>query len=154
MAGEFFEANGGQGVEAACATGLASAAGAALAHGAIRAVLLDAAGMHSVVGESVTVRAKEIAIKNALGAGRGRLARECIGRALRWVLLGEVAGLAAAFFLAHAAADLLYQVSPADPWVLSGVTLLVFAVAGGAALVPAWFAVSADPRDALQSDLG
>ncbi len=112
--------------------------------------------MHSVVGESVTVRTKEIAVKTALGAGRGRLVRECIGRALLWVLLGEAAGLVAAFFLARDASDLLYRVSPTptDPWVLGSVTLLVFAVAGGAALMPAWLAVSEDPRDALQGDLG
>lgn len=118
------------------------------------AVVLAAAGIHSVIGESVAVRANEIAVKAALGASRGRLVKECMIRALRWVLLGEVAGIAVALFLSHSAADLLYTVSPKDPWVLSFVTLLVFAIACGAALRPAWSAVSKDARATLQSDLG
>ncbi|MBY0505169.1 MAG: ABC transporter permease [Bryobacteraceae bacterium] len=118
------------------------------------AVLLAAAGMHSVISESVTVRAKEIAVKSALGAGQRRLVAECVGRALRWAVLGEVAGMLLAFVLARALAEMLYQVSPSNPITLGSVGLLVLAVTAGAALAPAWMAVRQDPREALQSDLG
>ena len=121
---------------------------------AFGAVLLAAAGIYSVIGESVAVRAKEIAVKTALGAGRGRLVRECIVQAMGIVLLGEMFGLAVAWLLGHASSNLLYTVSPADPSVWGFVTLLVFAVAVGAALVPAWIAVGRETREILRSDQG
>lgn len=119
---------------------------------AVGATLLAAAGVHSVIGESVAVRAKEIAVKLALGAGRRRLVGEFIRGALLYVTLGEVAGLIAALLLGTAAADLLYAVAPSDPLVMAGVALFVLSVAGLAAFVPAWIAAGQDPHANLQGD--
>lgn len=116
------------------------------------ALLLAAAGIHSVIRESVAVRSREIAIKNALGATRGRLVAEAIRGALLVVALGELAGLAGALYLGREAADLLYGVSAADPGVLLAVAGLVFLIAVVASFVPAWQAAGQDPRTGLQAE--
>ena len=114
------------------------------------AVVLAAAGIHSVIAESVTMRAKEIAVKSALGAGRGRLVAEAICHALVFVLAGEVVGVVGALLLGRSAADLLYGVSASDPLVLGGVALMVFGVAALSSWMPAWIAAGRDPRASLQ----
>ena len=119
---------------------------------AIGAVVLAAAGIHSVVRESVTARAKEIALRIALGADRGRLAAQTARTALVWVLAGEAAGLAGAFALGRAAVGLLYRIAPTDPGVLITVAAFMFLVAVVASAVPAWIAASQDPRECLQND--
>ena len=112
---------------------------------AFGAVLLAGAGIYSVVRESITARRKEIALRLALGAGRGRLMRQTTRNALTWVALGELAGLVVGLFLSRAASDLLYGVEPGDPRVIFCVAAAMLAVAALAAGVPAWGAASADP---------
>jgi predicted permease len=116
------------------------------------AILLAAAGIHSVIGETVAVRKKEIAVKTALGASRPRLVSESIRQSLAFVAAGELAGLVAALLLAHAASGLLYSVTPTDPAVLTTVTLFVFLTATLASLIPAWAATNQDTRATLQGD--
>ena len=117
----------------------------------IGAVVLAAAGIHSVVRESVTVRAKEIALRLALGAGRWSLVWATTRRALLWVCIGELAGLTLALFLGRTAADLLYGIAPNDPVVLVSATAFLFVIASAASAIPAWIAASQDPRHALQN---
>ena len=118
----------------------------------VGAVLLAASGIHSVVGESVAVRAKEMAVKTALGAARWQLVSEAITSALMFVAAGELAGVLIALALGRATADLLYGVSPSDPAVLLGVSALVFCVAVIASFIPAWIATGRDPFRSLQAD--
>lgn len=119
---------------------------------AVGAVVLAAAGIHSLVAESVAARAQEIAVKSALGARRGRLAGEAMLPALLFVALGVVLGLAGALALGQAAAELLYGVTPRDPIVLGAVSLLVLIVAAVSSWLPAWVAAGRDPRAWLQVD--
>ena len=119
---------------------------------AIGAVVLAAAGIHSVVRESVTIRAKEIALRIALGASRRRIVTQTARDTLVWVATGEVAGLAGAVLLGGATAGLLYGIAPADPIVLIAVAAFMFTIAAAASIVPAWIAASQDPRESLQND--
>ncbi|WP_321472379.1 ADOP family duplicated permease [uncultured Paludibaculum sp.] len=116
------------------------------------AVILAAAGVYSVITESLAVRTREIALKVALGAGRPRLLRELAGSALAFVVIGELLGLVAAAAAGRAATDLLYTVKPSDPLVLAAVFAFLFLVSTAAAIQPAWTAARRDPRAALQSD--
>lgn len=119
---------------------------------AVCAVILAAAGIYSVVTESLAVRSREIALKVALGAGRPRLLAELAGRALAFVVAGELAGLVAAVAAGRAAASLLYTVDAADPRILGSVFTFLFVVSAAAALQPSWRAAGRDPRPVLQSD--
>ncbi len=116
------------------------------------AILLAAAGVHSVIGESVAVRAKEIALKIALGARRGHLVRESVQTTMLMVVAGTIVGLALAVAAGLAALDLLYGVTPSDARVLAPAALLVLTAALASATVPAWIAAGADARDALQGE--
>ncbi|MBL8237214.1 MAG: ABC transporter permease [Bryobacterales bacterium] len=119
---------------------------------AIGAVVLAAAGILSVVRESITVRAKEIAIRIALGAGQGRLAAQTVQGVLVCVAAGTAAGLAGAYLAGPATEELLYMVAPRDPALLLGAGVFVMLLAVVAALAPAWQAAGGEPRERLLSD--
>jgi ABC-type antimicrobial peptide transport system permease subunit len=88
----------------------------------------------------------------ALGATSSNI-RELIGRqALAMVILGVIAGLAAARMAAPWIASLLYGVTPADGRSLGGAALVVLAMAAVAAAVPAALATRIDPAAALRDD--
>ena len=104
------------------------------------AALLAATGVYSVIAESAAERRREIAIKNALGAGRPRLVRDMVSLAILFVLGGELVGVVCAVALGNAASDLLYGVSPRDPAILGAVAAFLLAVSLASALFPAWIA--------------
>jgi len=116
----------------------------------LSALILSAAGIYSVVVESVTARRREIAIRSALGADRVTLARRLSASTLRFVLLGELIGLALFAASSRWLAGRLYEVSPTDPTVLVAVVVFLLAVAAIAAFCPAWFAAREQPTAALQ----
>jgi len=63
-----------------------------------------------------------------------------------------VAGLALSYVLARTLSGLLYGVAPSDPITLVSVVMLVVAVAGAAALVPAVRATRVEPMLVLRDD--
>jgi predicted permease len=113
------------------------------------ALILAAMGVYSVIAESVAARRREVAIKTALGAGRPRLVREIVYRALAFVLAGEAVGLGWVAEMGKFASGLLYGVSPRDPVILGCVSAFLFVVSLAAALAPAWIAAGRDPNAAL-----
>lgn len=85
-----------------------------------------------------------------MGAGRSRLIAMVVGESLRPVAAGLAVGLGAALAVGSAAGGLLYGVSARDPLTLGGCLVLLAAVAGLAALLPAWRAARIDPMEALR----
>ncbi len=104
------------------------------------AAVLAGTGIYSVIAESVAARRREIAIRNALGAGRARLVRDIVSAAMVFVLAGEAAGVASAVALGTEASGLLYGVSPRDPAILGAVLAFLFGVSLASAFYPAWIA--------------
>ena len=109
------------------------------------ASILAATAVYSVIAESVAARSRELAIKTALGAGRGRLIGDLVRRTLLFVLAGQAAGVIGAIILARAASDLLYGVSPESPGVLVTVSAFLAGISLISALVPAWRSGDFDP---------
>ena len=105
---------------------------------AICAALLAAMGVYSLIAETMAEREREIAIRSALGATRGRLVRDMVSRTLVFVLFGELLGAAMVGAGARAGVELLYGVSAQDPLVLGGVGAFLFVVSLAAAWWPAW----------------
>jgi predicted lysophospholipase L1 biosynthesis ABC-type transport system permease subunit len=118
----------------------------------VGAVVLAVAGIHSVTRESVAARAKEIAVRMALGAQRGEVTARTASRLLLFITGGILLGIAAVIGLGSAAESLLYGISPREPFVLLCVGGFVLAIATLSSFFPAWAAAGKDPREQLLSD--
>jgi predicted permease len=115
------------------------------------ALLLALIGMYAVVAFSTSLRAQEIAIRMALGAPRGRIARMVLASGARLALVGCGLGLAGLFAVASVVRSFLFEVSATDPWIYSGAALSMMLLATVACLLPALRAASVDPIGALRA---
>jgi len=119
---------------------------------AVTALLLAACGVYGVVGYRVAQRMKEIAIRVALGAPRGRV----IGTVLRDTITPLAFGLAAGIPLALAAATAirgqLFGIDPHDTPTVVAACAIVVTAALLAAYLPARRAPRVDPIAALRME--
>ncbi|MEO5800368.1 MAG: ADOP family duplicated permease [Gemmatimonadales bacterium] len=116
------------------------------------ALIVASIGLYSVVAYTVTQRRQEMGVRVALGASARSVLQLIVGDALRMMLLAVGIGLAAALLTGRWVAPLLFQTSPRDPVVLSGVVVTLLLVGVGASLLPAWRAATTDPVTALRSE--
>jgi len=116
------------------------------------ALLLAAVGIYGVISYTVAQRTREIGIRVALGASRGRIASLMSARTLRLTLAGVGIGLAASLVSSRWIAGQLFDVAPRDPVVLGAATVLIVAVALLSSLVPTRRATRIDPIVALRSE--
>ena len=114
------------------------------------ALVLTALGIYGVLSLVVRSRTREIGLRVALGASPRSVASLVMGHAMTWTGVGAAVGLGLAVVLTRFLTALLYGTSPTDVWVFAGVVLLLVAVAGAAALVPALRASRLDPLEALR----
>jgi putative ABC transport system permease protein len=104
------------------------------------------------VAYGVNQRAREFAVRQALGADRSDIFRHVVGRGLVPVFVGIAAGLGASFALTRVMSSFLYDLSATDPVVFAGASLTLIAVAVSAMLVPARRATRIDPMVALRHE--
>jgi putative ABC transport system permease protein len=117
---------------------------------AIVASALTLVGIYGVLSLSVAARRRELAIRSAMGAGRGDILRLVFGEGLRLIGGGVTAGLIAAVALSRVLTSFLFEVAPTDPVTLIAVGLLFVLVALLACLAPARRAAKVDPLIALR----
>jgi len=116
------------------------------------AALLAAVGIYGLLSYGVARRTREIGVRLALGAGRGRIEAGVVGGAVRLALAGLALGLAGSAAAARALSSLLHGVAPLDPWTYVAVALLFLGVAVLASWVPARRAGTLDPLVALRTE--
>lgn len=112
--------------------------------------LIGAAGVYAVMASFVAQQTREIGIRMAFGATPGRVQRGVLGLAWRHLVAGLALGLPLAWWLSRGFAALLFQVTPADVPVYTGVAALLSVVGCLAAWIPARRAARVDPISSLR----
>lgn len=116
------------------------------------ALLITVIGLYGMLSFSVTERTREMGIRMALGAQRGRLLRLVITQGLKLALFGIVIGLLGAWGVTRVMSALLFGVTPTDAFTLGVVALTLGLVALLACYVPACRATKVDPLVALRDE--
>jgi predicted permease len=116
------------------------------------ALLITVVGLYGLLSYSVAQRTREIGIRMALGANRGRVMGMVLRQAVTLLLLGIAAGLAMAFWSTRLLHSFLYGVGKHDPWTMAVVPLLLLLCGVVSALIPARRAASVDPMQALRAE--
>jgi predicted permease len=116
------------------------------------ALVLSLVGLYGVVAYSVGQRAREIAVRIALGARRRSVYHLIMGQTARWVGAGTVAGVLGAVAAATLMRRLLFGVASWDPLTLVGTAIVVTLSALIASYIPARRAASVDPIEVLRAE--
>jgi len=116
------------------------------------ALLLAAVGLYGVVAYSVSRRRREVGIRMALGASRGRVLQQVLGQGSRLALIGVTIGVIASAIVGRVLESLLYGVSGFDPIAYIAAAGTLIAVALAANIVPALTAARTNPVTALRSE--
>ncbi|MEO8502811.1 MAG: ABC transporter permease [Acidobacteriota bacterium] len=114
-------------------------------------LLTAVAGLWALQMFAVSLRRRELGIRLALGAQRGRLARLILGESLRLGSVGALLGLAGALVATRWLRSMLFGVGALDPWTLAAVPLGLLAVVLVAAWLPARRAARTDPAESLRA---
>jgi putative ABC transport system permease protein len=114
------------------------------------ALLLAAVGIYGVVSYSVAQRAREMALRLALGASPGDLLKLVIGKTMLIVMVGLALGGGAALALTRVLASLLHDTSPTDRVTWAAAGALLAAVALAACYFPARRVTKVDPLTILR----
>lgn len=116
------------------------------------ALMLTLIGLYGLISALVQGRTREIGIRIALGADRGRILREVLWQGLRLVLVGVGLGLAGGFALTRVLSGLLFGIGSIEPLVFTGAASALTVTALSACMVPAWRAARLKPMEALRSE--
>lgn len=119
---------------------------------AVLALLLAVLGIYGLMSAYVTGRTQEIGIRLALGAQPSALLQSVLREGLLLASVGIAVGVIGSLALTRSIASLLYDVSPRDPVVFVGLSLLLVTVALVACYWPARRASRTDPLVALRYD--
>ncbi|MBS1855618.1 MAG: ABC transporter permease [Acidobacteria bacterium] len=114
------------------------------------ATILAAVGLYGVLAFNVARRTREIGIRMALGAGAGDVRGLVMREMLLILAAGTVAGLGAAAASLKVTQSLLFGLKPWDAAVYAAAAAVLWAVALGAAYLPARRATAVDPVVALR----
>ena len=128
----------------------ARVAATVLASLGLTALLLASVGLYGVMAYLVSMRAREIGVRMALGASPGEVFQFILGHGLRLAALGMLAGSAAALALTHLLASFLYGVSATDARVFIGAAALIAVMAALACTLPARRALRVDVTATLR----
>jgi putative ABC transport system permease protein len=115
-------------------------------------LVLAAIGLYGVTAYGVEQRRSEIGVRMALGADRGSVVAMVLRGAFWQVGIGLGIGIPAAIGAGYLMASQLFGVTPWNPLLLAGATVLLGLAALVAAVIPARRAASTDPMQALRSE--
>ena len=118
----------------------------------IVALLLAAAGLYGTLLYTVGQRRKELGIRLALGAGRGRIQNDVIRKGVLHAAVGVTVGGLMALWVGSLLEAFLYGVSTTDPVALGSAAAVLFLTAVVASWFPAYRAGRTDPLETLNAE--
>lgn len=107
-------------------------------------------GLAAMVHHDVQRRRRDLAVRLAMGATPTALVTALVTAGLKLAAVGAAVGLVLSAASSGLIASLLYGIAPRDPLTLGAVALVVVALAGGAAWLPARRIALVDPSEALR----
>jgi predicted permease len=114
--------------------------------------MLSITGIFGMAAYSVSKRLKELGIRMALGAQRKEVLHAALGRALKLLAFGSAAGLILGILASRVLAFIVYQATPRDPLVLTGVVMVMALLGLVATWIPAQRALSLEPSILLREE--
>ncbi|HYL76374.1 MAG TPA: ABC transporter permease [Bryobacteraceae bacterium] len=114
--------------------------------------MLSITGIFGMAAYSVSKRLKELGIRLALGARRKQVLQSALGRAVKLLAFGSTAGLVFGLLATRVLSHIVYQATPRDPLVLTGVVLAMALLGLAATWIPAQRALSVDPLKLLREE--
>jgi predicted lysophospholipase L1 biosynthesis ABC-type transport system permease subunit len=115
-------------------------------------LVLAITGIYGVVAYAIARRRREIAIRAALGAPRGRIISTLVADAAIFSAVGIVVGLGGALLLSRLLQGVLWSVATTDAWTFATVTVLFCLTITAASLAPMRRALRLDARSVLGGD--
>jgi predicted permease len=116
------------------------------------ALVLGVVGLYGVIAYSVSQRTREIGVRMALGAQRNVISGMVLREAMRLIVIGIAAGVAASLATAGLLRPLLFGIQPWDWTTLAAVAVILGMAAMLASYLPAHRAASVNPVDALRAE--
>jgi hypothetical protein len=118
----------------------------------IMGAMLSITGIFGMAAYSVSKRLRELGIRVALGAQRKQVLQAALGRAFKLLTWGSIGGLILGMLASRVLAFVVYQATPRDPLVLTGVVLAMSLLGLVATWIPARRALSVDPMILLREE--
>lgn len=123
-----------------------------LALGAAATLSLGVIGLYSVIAYAVAGRAREFAVRIAIGAAPREITRQVMREGALVAAIGVAAGVALSVASAGLLRDFLFEVSAANPLLYLAAIVVVLCSAAMATYAPARRASNIDPVQALRAE--
>jgi predicted permease len=118
----------------------------------IMGAMLSITGIFGMAAYSVSKRLRELGIRVALGAQRKQILQTALGRAFNLLAWGSTTGLLLGMLASRVLASVVYQATPRDPVVVTGVVLAMSLLGIVATWIPARRALRVDPMILLREE--
>jgi predicted permease len=114
--------------------------------------MLAVTGIFGMASYTVSKRMRELGIRVALGARRSEVLQAALGRSVKLLCAGSIAGLLLGMAASKVLASVVYEATPRDPLVVCGVVVAMVLLGTIAAWLPARRAASVDPAILLREE--
>ena len=111
----------------------------------VMGMMLAITGIFGMAAHSICKKLRELGIRMALGAQWKGVLQAALARPLKLLMFGSAAGLLLGILASRLLASIVYQATPRDPLVLSGVVVAMALLGLLATWIPARRALSVDP---------
>jgi predicted permease len=118
----------------------------------VMGAMLSITGIFGMAAYAVSKRKRELGIRMALGAQRKEVLKAALGRAFKLLAVGSAAGLFLGVLATRVLTFIVYQATPRDPLVLTGVVAAMALLGLLATWIPAQRALSIDPAILLREE--